>query len=58
MFTTWYNILCRSRDISSRDVLMNAFYIYRNQHNRLTFDNIIFFETTLSKIYFNLLNDD
>ena len=27
-------------------------------HNRLTFDKIHFFETTLSKINFNLLNDN
>ena len=37
---------------------MNAFFRSRNLHNRLTFDKIIFFETTLSKINLNVLNDN
>ena len=37
---------------------MNEFCRSRNLHNRLIFDKIIFFETTLSRINFNLLNDN
>ena len=37
---------------------MNEFCSTRNLYNRLTYGKLIFFDTTLSKINFNLLNDN